>query len=564
MEEGQSSGSKHRNHVVLTMERCAEQSGGILVGKILTSKSLNFPTVIAMIKKSWNLDEEMEIHELDRSQFTFLFRFHHERDYARVLTGRPWSIQGCLLNLQNWEEFMVLEDVKFGEAPFWVQFHGLPLEAFDDANAKILGDAVGECVMYEKPRVGGRLGRGFIHVCSLLQLNEPLRTGFWVPRAMKTPAWVTVKYERLPDFCYNCGCIGHKDRVCKIPCRRDMGDDGEKEFGSWISTAGLRTIEEAVEVCGAAWCEARFMKGKQPALKSRRSEISEKVSSGVNQPNPCDLLCQRMFRADKVSADPPALELRQGNSADCDVSGERVASVDQNAFTAEDFMPSRDMLSALSGMLNKVANYVDSPSVAYIGSGLNGDGPAMDMAQSEAFVEELKGSSTSLEEGLGSIEEMKGSPTALEESLGYHVEFPSEQETTQTSLIPFIGLSPIAAITNSLRSCHLKRSLDDLEGPATTKRQRKLSLEDNIIQKTDCSPAKLQQRVRRRNFRGLKSLICNRQAELQTEARDVILIGEEVAFPVEGLNRSDGTKANQYIASSQNAGGWIGPTTGAP
>ena len=108
-----------------------------------------------MIKKGWQLDKEVEIHDLDRDHLTFLFRFKEVKDFRRILKGWPWSIQGHLLNLQVWEECMVLKDVDFSVAPYWVQFHGIPLEAFNSSNAKILGDSVGEAVMFEKPLSNG-------------------------------------------------------------------------------------------------------------------------------------------------------------------------------------------------------------------------------------------------------------------------------------------------------------------------------------------------------------------------------------------------------------------------
>lgn len=131
------------------------------------------------------------------------------KDYILVLKGRPWSILGHLLSLQIWEECMVLKDVNFDVTPFWVQFHGLPMETFNCRNAKTLGDTVGETVLFKNPIMNGKLGRGFVRVRTLVSTNVPLTTGFWVPRDQKEPAWVTVKYERLQNFGYKCGCTGH-------------------------------------------------------------------------------------------------------------------------------------------------------------------------------------------------------------------------------------------------------------------------------------------------------------------------------------------------------------------
>ncbi|KAI9128855.1 hypothetical protein K1719_000338 [Acacia pycnantha] len=87
--------------VVLSLDRRVENLGKTLVGKIIMNKKLNILAVIAMIKKGWQMDDDgVEVHELERSQLVFLFRFHDVQGYARILRGRPWSIQGFLLNLQ--------------------------------------------------------------------------------------------------------------------------------------------------------------------------------------------------------------------------------------------------------------------------------------------------------------------------------------------------------------------------------------------------------------------------------------------------------------------------------
>lgn len=111
---------------------------------------------------------------------------------------------------------MVIKDINFNVIPFWVQFHGLLLETLNNENARILGDSVGDTVMFERPVIEGKMGRGFIRVRTLIQTDEPLTLGFWVPREHKDPTWVSVKYERLQTFCYTCDRIGHDGRNCKF------------------------------------------------------------------------------------------------------------------------------------------------------------------------------------------------------------------------------------------------------------------------------------------------------------------------------------------------------------
>lgn len=217
MEEGQRSVAYRSQGVILNLGKKTMPQGGTLVGKICTGKNLNIPTVISMIKKGWQLAEGFEVLELERAQLIFLFKFKKPDDYHQILKGRPWSIQGHLLNLQQWEECMSLKDVNFNKASFWVQFHGLLIKAFDNDNVKILGDVVGETIMFEKLMVEGKLERSFIRTSVLIDLDAPLSPGFWVPRDKKSPAWVTTNYERSQNFCYKFGCIGHEAKGCQEP-----------------------------------------------------------------------------------------------------------------------------------------------------------------------------------------------------------------------------------------------------------------------------------------------------------------------------------------------------------
>lgn len=50
----------------------------------------------------------------------------------------------------------------------------------------------------------------------LVDITKPLRRGIWVSLSGDQESiWINAKYERLPDFCYGCGRIGHVIKDCK-------------------------------------------------------------------------------------------------------------------------------------------------------------------------------------------------------------------------------------------------------------------------------------------------------------------------------------------------------------
>ncbi|KAI9091590.1 hypothetical protein K1719_028033 [Acacia pycnantha] len=143
----------------------------------------------------------MEIHDMPE-KYTYLFHFVKKDDYNRVLKGRPWAIQGALLNLQHWDDFMILREVSFSWCAFWVQFHDLPHVAFGSENVVKLGNAVEQTMLYESPRLQDRLSR----------------------------------------------TIGHDSHNCKFQADLNEDETEDTRPGNELGTAHVKTIEDALVI----------------------------------------------------------------------------------------------------------------------------------------------------------------------------------------------------------------------------------------------------------------------------------------------------------------------------
>ncbi|KAF7844952.1 TMV resistance protein N-like [Senna tora] len=215
-----------------------------LIGRLFTDKNLNRGTFRNMIMKGWNLSKGVLISEMGSN--IFLFTFDKEVDCVRILRDGPWAILGCLLNVKPWNPDVTVKEIDLVSCHFWVQFHGLPLEGFNDGNVIKLCQRVGSLVEYEVPVEDGKIARTFLRARVVVNLNEALLDGVWVPRPNNSRIWIQIKYERLQQFCFGCGVVGHDQKNCEK--EKKLGYS-TVEGGSSVGNVKARGKEVVVTTC---------------------------------------------------------------------------------------------------------------------------------------------------------------------------------------------------------------------------------------------------------------------------------------------------------------------------
>ncbi|KAK2635482.1 hypothetical protein Ddye_030274 [Dipteronia dyeriana] len=90
---------------------------------------------------------------------------------------------------------------------------------------------IGEVIEINEGKSGDCVGK-FISVRVLVDVNKPLR---WILRVdvMRdgTKSTMLLKYERLPEYCFRCVCIGHVVRDCLEAAVGEGLEDYDMLFG---------------------------------------------------------------------------------------------------------------------------------------------------------------------------------------------------------------------------------------------------------------------------------------------------------------------------------------------
>ncbi|KAL2540680.1 Uncharacterized protein Adt_01658 [Abeliophyllum distichum] len=199
-----------------------------LIGKIMLHKPLDKNLVESIAKKEWRCKNDFSVACITRN--VFMFSFKSIEDLKNVLGNSPWTIRGGLLIISVWCSGKVPREFSFSYSVFWVQVHGLPINYLTRENMTKIGEYLGIFVCADRSVFDGKIcWRKFLRLRVILDVRNPILTGFWLRRPGLKDIWIDFKYENLGQFCYVCGRIGYHYLSCKFSA-------GNSKFGPWLRT----------------------------------------------------------------------------------------------------------------------------------------------------------------------------------------------------------------------------------------------------------------------------------------------------------------------------------------
>ncbi|GMN44875.1 hypothetical protein TIFTF001_014061 [Ficus carica] len=245
------------------IEKGRKEASFGLMGEVLSSKPFNKGSVMSTMIKLWAADGDLSAQVIDRD--IFLFSFKKEQDRARVLAMEPWSFNKSLMLLKTVNGDETLRWDSWNLTCFWIRVYNLPYDGMIREIGEKFGNGIGRFldVITDK---NGRCPGMYMRLRVQIDVSRPLRRGAMVQLGSNgAKVWTSFKYERVPDFCFGCGRIGHGRLECVDDKIRNANSSEQMAYNSDLR-ADLRSERSrgSGNAGGSKWTGSNGL-GEQPS-----------------------------------------------------------------------------------------------------------------------------------------------------------------------------------------------------------------------------------------------------------------------------------------------------------
>lgn len=166
---------------------------------------------------------------------TFLFYFRNHENRFRMLAGGPWSFDNSLLVLEQLNGVGDINKLGFNKVEFWVQIRNAPLLCMTREMGDFLGQLVGDLRDIDVGSIGECFGK-YMRVRVVIDVSKPLERFLRMDLSGNgDESLLLLRYEKLLDYCFCCGVVGHSYSQCRLGLKDGVRDAVmEFDFRPWM------------------------------------------------------------------------------------------------------------------------------------------------------------------------------------------------------------------------------------------------------------------------------------------------------------------------------------------
>jgi hypothetical protein len=193
-----------------TFSPLLQRGRSCLVGKLLAERTITKEVLKTPMVRAWKLSGSVSFRTLGPN--LFIVDCENWWDKDRILEGRPWTFDGDLFSLVDYDGLTQMEELEFEKAAFWLRMYRLPLACMGREVGVQVGSTVGE--VEDVYVLDDGVGWGeYLRVKIRIDLTKPLARGRII-QVQDQKIWVAFQYEKIPHFCFTCGTVVHSSQKC--------------------------------------------------------------------------------------------------------------------------------------------------------------------------------------------------------------------------------------------------------------------------------------------------------------------------------------------------------------
>ncbi|KAL0355667.1 UNVERIFIED_CONTAM: hypothetical protein Sradi_4013600 [Sesamum radiatum] len=209
-----------------------ETEGFFVVGRILSLRAFHADALRTTLFAAFNPVKGMEFKSLPKQRF--LLKFFHTIDRQRVMEGCPWAFNKNLIVLKSITADENPMHTNLDWCDFHVHAHDLPLSKMTRPVAQFIGNQIGLFKDVDMDDNGGVWGAS-LRIRVSLNVTQPLPRVLKIRTPLGDEQLVSFTLERLLNFCYLCGCMGHQSKFCPTRFEEGFQDPGDATpYGAWL------------------------------------------------------------------------------------------------------------------------------------------------------------------------------------------------------------------------------------------------------------------------------------------------------------------------------------------
>jgi hypothetical protein len=166
----------------------------------------------------------------------FVVRFTREGDWNHVKKNGPWQFDFNAILIKDFDGSVRPSDMVFDTLDIYARVADLPMDMMNRVFGELIGGWIGKFISVDVDEEGIAWGED-LRIRVAIKVDQPLVRGVSIKESAKDEVgkWFDIRYEKIPHFCFDCGCLVHAEGKCRA--------DGEepKQWGEWLRVEPRKT-----------------------------------------------------------------------------------------------------------------------------------------------------------------------------------------------------------------------------------------------------------------------------------------------------------------------------------